>query len=128
MERVSSGSPYEPLIGFSRATRVGNQIFVAGTGPIGVDGKTHGVGDPAEQARRVFTIIIKAIEDLGGSAENVVRTRTFLTRAEDWKAVGEVHGEFFREVRPASTMVVVKELLDPDWFVEIEADAVISER
>ncbi len=126
-QNVSSGSPYEPIIGFSRAVRIGNMIAVGGTAPIGLDGKTAGIGDPAAQTRRCLEIIRAALEAAGGRLEDVVRTRTFMTRAEDWKAIGQVHGEVFGAIRPASTMVVVKTLLDSDWFVEIEADAVVGQ-
>ncbi len=101
-------------------------IAVSGTAPIGADGRTVGVGDAAAQARRCLEIIRSALEQAGAKMSDVMRTRTFLARREDWEAVGRVHGEFFRDVRPASTMVVVKELLDPDWLVEMEADAVIE--
>lgn len=124
MERVSSGSPYEPVIGFSRAVRVGSTIYVSGTGPIGPDGKTVGRDDPGEQARRCWEIILQAIDKLGGKPEGVVRVRTYLTRASDWEAVGRVQGEFFQDIRPAATMVVAGALLDSDWLVEIEAECV----
>lgn len=125
MERVSSGSSYEPVIGFSRAVKVGSTIAVSGTAPIGTDGKTVGAGDPAAQTRRCLEIIIAAIEQLGGSARDVIRTRTYITRVEDWEKIGRAHGEFFADIRPASTMVKVAGLLDPAWLVEIEADAVL---
>lgn len=121
----SSGSPYEPIIGFTRALRVGGTIYVSGTGPIGADGNTA-PGGPAGQARRCWEIILQAIESLGGSAKDVVRVRTYLTRAQDWEAVGRVQGEIFGEIRPAATMVVAGALLDPAWLVEIEAEAVVS--
>ncbi len=124
--RVSSGSPYEPTIGFSRAVRAGNVIAVSGTAPIGPDGASVGRGDPAAQARRCLEIVRAAVEELGGTLADVVRTRIFLTRVEDWPEVGRVHGEFFGEVRPAATMVRVAGLLDPDWLVEIEADALLA--
>jgi enamine deaminase RidA (YjgF/YER057c/UK114 family) len=123
---IASGSPYEPIIGFSRAVRIGNTIAVGGTAPIGADGKTAGVGDAATQTRRCLEIIVAAIEQAGGRKEDVIRTRTFLTRVEDWQAVGRVHGEVFAGIRPASTMIVVTEFLDPEWLVEIEADAVVG--
>jgi enamine deaminase RidA (YjgF/YER057c/UK114 family) len=126
VERVSSGSPYESVIGFSRAVRVGNVITISGTAPIGPDRRSVGAGDPAAQTRRCLEIIAAAITELGGSLANVVRTRTYLVRVSDWEAVGRVHGEFFADVRPASTMVQVAGLLDPEWLVEIEADAVIE--
>jgi len=125
-QNVSSGSPYEPIIGFSRAVRIGNTIAVGGTAPIGVDGKTAGLGDPAAQTRRCIEIIKAAIEKAGGKIENVIRTRVFLTRQEDWELIGRAHGEAFGAIRPASTMAVVKALLNDEWLVEIEADAVIE--
>ncbi len=123
---ISSGSPFEPRIGFSRAVRVGNTVMVSGTAPIGPDGKTVGIGDAAAQARRCFEIIGAALQKAGASFAEIVRTRMFITDVQDWEAIGKVHGEFFREVRPASTVVKVAGLLDPDWLVEIEADAVIG--
>jgi enamine deaminase RidA (YjgF/YER057c/UK114 family) len=123
-QSVSSGSPYEPVIGISRAVRMGQMIAVSGTAPIGQDGKTVGVGDPAAQARRCFDIAKQALEKLGASLDDVLRTRIFLTRIEDWKAVAEVHGECFRGVRPASTFVQVSHFVDPEWLVEVEVDAV----
>lgn len=124
--RVSSGSPYEGVIGFSRAVRVGNQIFVAGTAPIGPDRQTFGVGDPYLQAKRCFEIIVAALCELGAEPRHVVRTRTFLKNADDWEAVGRAHGEVFRDALPASTMVVAN-LLDSEWLVEIEADAIVED-
>jgi len=123
---ISSGSPYEPSIGFSRAVRVGNLISVSGTAPIGPDRKTVSPGNPSAQARRCFEIIQAALEDAGSSLSDVVRTRIFLTNIDDWEKVAEVHGEFFRDFRPASTIVQVSRFIDPDWLVEIEADAVID--
>ncbi len=120
-----SASPYESQIGFSLAVRHGDRIVVAGTASIGADGETVD-GDAYAQARRCFEIIIEAIEALGGEAGDVVRTRMFLTAAEDWEAVGRAHGERFRGIDPAATMVVVHELLDPRWRVEIEAEADIG--
>jgi enamine deaminase RidA (YjgF/YER057c/UK114 family) len=125
-QNISSGSPYELVIGFSRAVRIGNTIAVGGTAPIGADGKTVGIGDPAAQTRRCIEIIRIAIEKAGGTLENVIRTRVFLTRQADWEAVGRAHGEAFGAIRPASTMAVVKALLDDAWLVEIEADAMID--
>jgi enamine deaminase RidA (YjgF/YER057c/UK114 family) len=122
---VSSGSPYEPILGISRAVRVGNIVAVSGTAPL-KDGKTFAPGDAAAQARRCLEIIAAALEEAGASLKNVVRTRIFLTRIADWKAVGMVHGEFFRDIRPASTMAQVTSFIDPDWRVEVEADAVVD--
>jgi enamine deaminase RidA (YjgF/YER057c/UK114 family) len=123
-QSVSSGSPYEPMIGISRAVRIGQAIAVSGTAPLGADGKTVGVGDPMAQARRCLEITKQALEKLGASLDDVIRTRVFLTRIEDWKAVAEVHGEYFRGIRPASTFVQVSHFVDPQWLVEVEVDAV----
>ena len=122
--KVSSGSPYEPIIGFSRAIRIGNRVVVGGTAPIWPDGSCD--PDPAIQARRCLEIILRALSDAGAEREHVVRTRTYLTRRDDWEAVGRVHGEVFAKVRPVSTMVVVKAFIDPRWKVEMEAEAVID--
>jgi enamine deaminase RidA (YjgF/YER057c/UK114 family) len=124
---VSSGSPYEPRLGISRAVRSGNFIAVAGTAPIGPDGKTVGIGDPAAQARRCIEIISSALEQAGANLSDVIRTRILLTRIEDWEGVGQVHGEFFVNIRPANTVMQVTRFIDPDWLVEIEADAVIED-
>jgi enamine deaminase RidA (YjgF/YER057c/UK114 family) len=124
---VSSGSPYEPKVGISRAVRVGTIVSVAGTAPLGPDGKTFGPGDPAVQARRCIEIIAAALEAAGASLAHVVRTRILLTRIDDWQAVAAVHGEFFRDIRPVNTIMQVSRFIDPDWLVEIEADAVIDE-
>ena len=124
---VSSGSPYEASVGFSRAVRVGAVVSVAGTAPIGADGTTVGRGDPAAQAHRCLEIIAAALEGAGASLRHVVRTRILLTRIEDWPAVANVHGEYFRNIRPACTVVQVSGLIDRDWLVEIEADAVVDD-
>lgn len=123
---ISSGSPYEPKIGISRAVRVGNIISVSGTAPLGLDGRTVGVGDAGAQARRCLEIIAAALEQAGGSLHNVVRTRTLLVRIEDWEAVAAVHGEFFNKIRPANTTMQISRFIDPDWLVEFEADAVVN--
>jgi len=123
---VSSGSPYEPRLGISRAVRSGHFIAVAGTAPIGPDGKNVGKGDPATQARRCIEIIRNALEQAGSDLSDVIRTRILLTRIEDWESVGQVHGEFFGSSRPANTVMQVTRFIDPDWLVEIEADAVIE--
>src|SRR5262247_4201043 len=124
---VSSGSPYEPKVGISRAVRVGAIITVAGTAPLGPDGRTVGRGDPSAQARRCLEIIATALQGAGASLRDVVRTRILLTRIADWEAVAIVHGEFFREIRPVNTIMQVSRFIDPDWLLEIEADAVIDE-
>ena len=123
---ISSGSPFEPRIGFSRAVRSGSQVWVSGTAPIGPDGKTAAPGDPAGQTRRCLEIIRAALEEAGAGLTDVVRTRIYLVRLEDWESVAAVHGEYLREIRPASTMLQVKQLLDPQWLVEIEVDAVVG--
>lgn len=122
--RVSSGSPYEPKVGFSRAVRVGRDVYVAGTAPIWPDGSCD--PDPEVQARRCFEIILEALAKAGGAAKDVVRTRMFITDASYGDAVGRAHGAIFGHVRPAATMVVVAALLDSRWKVEIEADAVVE--
>ena len=121
---ISSGSPYEPTIGFSRAVRVGDHVWVAGTAPIWPDGTTN--DDPEAQAARCLEIIVAALAEAGARPEHVVRTRQFLTSAEDGEAVGRAHGKVFGDIRPASTQVVVAALLRPEWKVEIEAEAVIA--
>lgn len=124
-QTVSSGSPYEPVVGFSRAVRIGNIIAVSGTGPIGPDGNTV-EGGIEEQTRRCWEISLAALEELGASAEDVIRTRTFLKNRGDWEGSARVHGEFFSEVRPASTMLAVDSMIDPDWLVETELEAVLA--
>lgn len=121
---VSSGSPYEPAIGFSRAVRVGDRVLVSGTAPVWPGGSCD--PDPGAQAARCFEIILAALAEAGAGPEHVVRTRTYITSAEHSAAVGAEHGRVFAQVRPASTMVVVAGLLDPRWKVEIEAEAVVG--
>lgn len=121
-KRAHGSSPYEAKYGFSRAVRKGSRILVAGTGPVEQDGSST-PGDAAVQARRCFEIAVKAIEELGGSASDVVRTRMFITDAADGDAIGQVHAEYFAEAKPAATMVVVAGLLRPEWRVEIEVEA-----
>jgi enamine deaminase RidA (YjgF/YER057c/UK114 family) len=118
---ISSGSPFEPTIGFSRAVRIGSRVLVSGTGPVFPDGSCP--EDAASQTRRCFEIIAKALTDAGSGLESVIRTRMFITSSADGEAVGAVHGEIFGQIRPASTMVVVTGFLDPRWKVEIEAEA-----
>jgi enamine deaminase RidA (YjgF/YER057c/UK114 family) len=123
---VTSGSPFEPRIGFSRAVRDGRHVYVAGTCAVMPDGKDP-PADAYSQARRCFEIIVGALAEAGASAGHVVRTRTFLLDAKDWEEVGRAHGEVFADVRPASTMIVVSGFLDSRWVVEIEADALLPE-
>jgi enamine deaminase RidA (YjgF/YER057c/UK114 family) len=124
---VSSGSPYEPMVGNSRAVRVGTIVTVAGAAPLGPDGHTVGKGNAAAQARRCFEIIAGALEKTGASLQDVVRTRILLTRIDDWQSVAGVHGEFFRDIRPVNTIMQVSRFIDPDWLIEIEAAAVIDD-
>ena len=124
---ISSGSPYEPKVGMSRAVRVGGWISVAGTAPLGPDGCSVSPGDAAAQARCCLEIIRGALEKAGASMSDVVRTRILLTRIEDWQPVTTVHGEFFRDIRPANTVMQVSRFIDPDWLVEIEADALVED-
>ncbi len=121
-QNISGGSPYEPIIGFSRAVRVGNSVHLAGTGPVGAEQE-----DAAGQTRRIFAIAVVALAQAGATLDHVVRTRMYLTHVEDWEAVGRAHGEFFSSIRPAATMVVVAALLNPAWRIEIEFDAIIPE-
>ena len=126
-KHVSSGSPYEEPIGFSRAVRVGNLVMVAGTGPIAENGSTYAPGEAYEQAKRCLEIIKKAVENTGGDIRHVVRTRMYVTDMSRWEEVGRAHGEYFRSIKPASTLVEVKGLARTDWLVEIEADCIIED-
>jgi enamine deaminase RidA (YjgF/YER057c/UK114 family) len=122
--QVRSASPYEDTFGFSRAVRVGDRIHVAGTGPVWPDGACD--PDPAVQTRRCFEIVADALADAGGTLADVVRTRMYLTDVEVSDVVGRVHGELFGDIRPVATMVVVAGLVDPRWYVEVEAEAQLS--
>ena len=117
---IPGSSPYEPIIGFSRAVQACDVVYVSGTGPVGAD-----LADAATQTRHILEIIRATLEKAGAKMDDVVRTRMYLTNVEDWEAVGRAHGEFFGEIRPAATMVVVAGLLQPTWRVEIEAEAVV---
>jgi enamine deaminase RidA (YjgF/YER057c/UK114 family) len=125
-QHISTGSPFEPKVGISRAVRAGNIIAVTGTAPLSPEGKTVAKGDAAAQARRCLEIIESAIEGLVGKLSHVTRTRILLTRIEDWELVAAVHGEFFASIRPANTIMQVVRFIDPDWLVEIEVDAVVE--
>ena len=125
MIRISSGSPFEPTIGFSRAVKIGDRVLVSGTAPIWPDGTCD--PDPEAQATRCLEIIVDALGQAGAGPEHVVRTRMFLTHPGDADAVGRAHGKVFGDIRPAATMVVVAALLRPEWKVEIEAEAVLSQ-
>ncbi|MEO0490503.1 MAG: RidA family protein [Cyanobacteria bacterium J06659_2] len=123
---VSSGSPMEQPIGFSRASRIGNQIAVAGTAPIAPDGSTACPGDVYGQTHCCLTIIRKAIEEAGGRLDHVIRTRVMLKDISRWEEAAKAHGEFFAEIRPACTFVEVSGFINDDWLVELEADCVVS--
>ena len=120
-KNIPGTSPYEPIIGFSRAVRVGSTVHLSGTGPVGADDL-----DAEGQTSRVFAIAAETLAQAGATFDDVVRTRMFLAHAEDWEAIGRVHGEFFGTIRPASTMVVAT-LLNPKWRIEIEMEAMITE-
>jgi enamine deaminase RidA (YjgF/YER057c/UK114 family) len=122
---ISSGSPYEKPIGFSRAVRIGNIIAVAGTAPIANDGATAYPNDLYNQTKKCIEIIKKAVIDAGGQMENVIRTRIFLRNISDWEKAAKAHGEYFSEIRPACTFVEIKGFINNDWLVEIEVDCVI---
>ncbi len=125
-QHVSTGSPFEPKVGISRAVLAGNIIAVTGTAPLSPEGKTVVKGDTAGQARGCLEIIQSAVEALNGKLSDVTRTRILLTRIEDWEQVATVHGEFFRSIRPANTIMLVVRFIDPEWLVEIEADAAVE--
>lgn len=125
---VTSGSPLELTIGFSRAVRCGPYLAVAGTAPIGPDGAAAHPGDVYEQTRLCFAIASRAIEDAGGRLQDVVRTRVMLTDIDRWREAARAHGEFFGEIRPACTFVGVSRFIDPDWLVEIEVDCFSDDR
>ena len=124
---VSSGSPFEPRVGMSRAVRVGDWVSVSGTAPLGPDGKTVGRGDPAAQMRRCLEVVAMALAKAGARMDDVVRTRILLTRIDDWEAVTRVHGEVFGTIRPTNTVMQVTRFIDPEWLVEIEADAIVTD-
>ncbi len=126
-ENISSGSAWEPIIGYSRAVKVGNHVAISGTTGTGADGKLVGLGDPEAQTVQALKNLETALIRAGASLAHVVRTRMFVTQIDQWEKIARAHGQVFGEIRPTTTLVEVKRLIDPDMLVEIEADAIISD-
>ena len=126
-QNIRTGAPWESIVGYCRAVRVGPHVAVSGTAPVGDDGEVVGVGDPYVQAKRCIEIIEKALEEAGAGLGDVVRTRMYVTDIRQWEAIGRAHGEAFGDILPATAMVEVSQLIDPEMLVEIEADAIVAD-